>query len=271
MPEYVLLTVALLITAALLFVYVRRRLGPWPAVIAGGPAALPRTRLAGHPLALRDRPSSARSCRHRDAAGARTRRPARRRLRLPLPRRLDRPSRASASPSPPPPPSSSCSVAGAPGPRAASTCRPAAAASTPLWYLGWGHNARKRTSPYATSSRRAALRRSKASPPRSPSLLGLSSSPIARVRPSRMGPRRCWSPPIGAPALARPVAQAGLYAQTLAGRRRRRSAFWLLDRASTSSPAASRPPAVISTSASCSSSWSPPICCGRAAQPADAD
>jgi hypothetical protein len=34
MPEYVLLTVALLITAVLLFVYVRRRLGPWPALMA---------------------------------------------------------------------------------------------------------------------------------------------------------------------------------------------------------------------------------------------
>jgi hypothetical protein len=34
MPEYVLLTVALLVTAVLLFVYVRRRLGPWPALMA---------------------------------------------------------------------------------------------------------------------------------------------------------------------------------------------------------------------------------------------
>lgn len=34
MPEYVGLTVALLVTAVLLFVYVRRRLGPWPAVMA---------------------------------------------------------------------------------------------------------------------------------------------------------------------------------------------------------------------------------------------
>jgi hypothetical protein len=33
-PEYVLLTLALLATAALLFVYVRRRIGPWPALIA---------------------------------------------------------------------------------------------------------------------------------------------------------------------------------------------------------------------------------------------
>jgi hypothetical protein len=33
-PEYVLLTVALLVTAVLLFVYVRRRVGPWLALIA---------------------------------------------------------------------------------------------------------------------------------------------------------------------------------------------------------------------------------------------
>jgi hypothetical protein len=34
LPEYVLLTLALLVTATLLFVYVRRRLGPWPALMA---------------------------------------------------------------------------------------------------------------------------------------------------------------------------------------------------------------------------------------------
>lgn len=34
MPEFVLLTVALLATAVLLFVYVQRRLGPWPALMA---------------------------------------------------------------------------------------------------------------------------------------------------------------------------------------------------------------------------------------------
>ena len=34
MPEYVLLTVLLLVTAVLLFVYVRRRLGDWPALFA---------------------------------------------------------------------------------------------------------------------------------------------------------------------------------------------------------------------------------------------
>ena len=34
MPEYVVLTAALSIVAVLLFVYVRRRLGPWPAVMA---------------------------------------------------------------------------------------------------------------------------------------------------------------------------------------------------------------------------------------------
>lgn len=33
-PEYVLLTLTLLVTASLLFVYVRRRIGPWPALIA---------------------------------------------------------------------------------------------------------------------------------------------------------------------------------------------------------------------------------------------
>jgi hypothetical protein len=33
-PEYVLLVVALLVTATLLFVYVRRRVGPWPALMA---------------------------------------------------------------------------------------------------------------------------------------------------------------------------------------------------------------------------------------------
>jgi hypothetical protein len=34
LPEYVLLTLALLVTATLLFVYARRRVGPWPALIA---------------------------------------------------------------------------------------------------------------------------------------------------------------------------------------------------------------------------------------------
>ena len=33
-PEYVLLILALLVTATLLFVYVRRRIGPWPALMA---------------------------------------------------------------------------------------------------------------------------------------------------------------------------------------------------------------------------------------------
>ncbi|HXS47033.1 MAG TPA: hypothetical protein VN756_06185, partial [Solirubrobacterales bacterium] len=33
-PEYVLLICALLVVAVLLFVYVRRRVGPWPALIA---------------------------------------------------------------------------------------------------------------------------------------------------------------------------------------------------------------------------------------------
>lgn len=34
MPEYVLLIAALLVTAVLMFVYVRRRIGPWPALMA---------------------------------------------------------------------------------------------------------------------------------------------------------------------------------------------------------------------------------------------
>ena len=69
-PEFVVLTSLLLATAALVFVYVRRRVGPWPALIAAVAAAVPRPRLAGPALALPDRLRRLGPLRRGDAAGA---------------------------------------------------------------------------------------------------------------------------------------------------------------------------------------------------------
>ena len=99
MPEFVVLIAVLLGTAALLFVYVKRRVGPWLALFAAVVAALPRPRLGGAALALRDHLRRPGLLRPGDAAGARTRRPPRRHRRLPLPRRSLSASPVSACPS----------------------------------------------------------------------------------------------------------------------------------------------------------------------------
>ena len=127
-------------TAGLLYAYVERRLGSWPALFAAAPGPLPRPRLRGAAVAVRDHLRRADDVRPRRDPGARPALAARRPRRLHLPRASGSASPASACPSSPPGSSPSCSG------RARALARARlrlARAARPLrrLVLGWGHDA----------------------------------------------------------------------------------------------------------------------------------
>ena len=139
-PNTSRLALSSLSSAVLLFVYVRRRVGPWLGPLRRGAAALPRPRLGGAAVAVRDQLRRLGALRPRDAARARPRRPQRRyrglRVSGPVLRLLQ--PRASPSPSRPPSTSSRNDAARGLG-RAYVVAVPVVLYAA--WYLGWGHDA----------------------------------------------------------------------------------------------------------------------------------